>query len=320
MAQNVLAGKTTRIPGIGEFNLPLSRNDLMLILVAFNMAGIGFETYLAHLISGGIKPAESIPVFFGPIAGAIVFVALFLRVRHQAYTSATLIIIGVSALSVVVGVLGSSFHWERALAPSYLPGARLRWDWIIFAPPVMAPLAFAGIGLIGILAALEDTQPETGQLTLPGVLSFKAPLTQTTQLFWLVALGLAAATLSAFLDHGRTQFEDVFVWIPVFLGTFGSVLTLLMALYARRTRADYFIFFWTMVLMIWVGVMGLGLHFNADLPEGPDGGINAERLIRGAPIMAPLLFANMGALGIISMVGADVVDAEESPAEGHSGG
>lgn len=294
----------TMIPGIGEFNLPLTRNDLLLLLVAFTEIGVGFETWLAHQISGGIKPAEAIPVVFGPIAGIVLLAALGLRLRYAAVTASTLIIIGVASLSIVVGVLGSAFHWDRALGP----GETLRWDWVIYAPPIAGPLTFAGVGLMAIIAALEDTRPESGRLSLPGVLTFQTPLTQTQQLLWLVALGLVGATLSAFLDHGRTEFDQVFVWIPVVLGAFASVVTLVMALYHYRTSTDYFIFFWTMMLMIGVGVLGLGLHLNADLPEGPSGGISTERLIRGAPVMAPLLFSIMGVLGVITMIGAPVQD------------
>ena len=307
--------RSITIPGIGEFHLPLTRNDLMIMLVAINMIGIGLETYLAHLISGSIKPAESIPVYFGPAAGIAILAILFKGIRSpQRATYERMAILGISALSVVVGILGTSFHWERALAPSNIPGADLRWDWIIYAPPVVAPLAFAGIGLMGVLSSLEE--PEPGRFELAGMLSFQTPMSKTRQLFWLVALGLAAATLSAFLDHGRTDFENNFVWIPTFAGIFGTCITLIMAMYERHTPSDYFIFFWVMMLMLWVGVMGMGLHINADLPEGPQGGINTERLIRGAPVMAPMLFANMGLLGIISMVGAEVYRAEdETPSE-----
>jgi hypothetical protein len=282
------------------------------MLVAFNLFAVGVECALAHLISGGIKPAEAIPVVFGPLAGLGVSLALYLRLWRKAMTTSTLIVIGVASLSVAVGILGAAFHGNRALAPTYLPGSRLRWDWIIYAPPIAAPLSFAGIGLMAIVAALEDTQPETGQLSLPGVLTFKTPLAQTRQLLWLVSLGLFGATLSAFLDHGRTQFEDFLVWIPVIFGLLGAVVTLLMALYHRPTSADYFIFFWVMMLMIVVGILGMGLHINVDLPEGPEGGINWERLIRAAPPMAPLLFANMGILGIITMVGAETADEDSS--------
>ncbi len=296
----------TRVPGIGTFKLPLKRDDLMLILVAFNMVAIGFETYLAHLISGGIKPGEAIPVGFGPVAGVIMVVALFLRIRGKAPTQTTLVILGVAAASVVVGILGTAFHWERGIAPAVMPGNRIRWDWLIHAPPVLGPLAFAGIGLMGILSALKEKVP--GQFEFPGVFSLNTPLSKTRQLLWLVGLGLAAATFSSFIDHARTDFEDPFVWTPVVIGVFGSVVTLVLAMLPKHTSSDYFVFFWTMMLMVLLGVMGLGLHINADLPEGPQGGINTERFIRGAPVMAPLLFANMGILGLITMVGAETDD------------
>jgi hypothetical protein len=293
-----------RIPGIGELKLPVTRNDLLLLMVAFMEIGLGVETYLAHLISGEVKPAESIPVFFGPLAGLILLIAVFIRLRRRALTQASLIIIGVAIASVVVGVVGSAFHWARIVPPAGFADRGLRWDWIIFAPPVAGPLSFAGVGLLAILAVLEDTKPETGRLTLPGIITFNTPLPQTRQFLWLIAFGLYAATLSSFLDHGRTSFENIMVWIPVVLGLFGSIATTLMALYAQRTRSDWFIFFWVMIAMIGMGVLGLGLHINADLPEGTSN-IVIERFIRGAPVMAPLLFALMGTFGLITMVDAD---------------
>lgn len=316
MAERPFTFHKTPIPGIGEFNLPLTRNDLLLILVAFSEIAVGVETYLAHLISGSLKPAESIPVFFGPAAGLLLVLALYLRVWRRSITASTLLIIAVAAASIVVGIMGSVFHWDRALAPGSFPGDRLRWDWVIYAPPVAGPLAFAGIGFMGIIAALEDTKPESGRLSLPGVFTFNTPLTQTQQLLWLVALGMLAATISAFLDHGRTGFEDIFVWIPVFTGVFATIATLLMALYQQRSEADYFIFFWTMMMMIAVGVIGMALHINADLPEGLNAGLSADRFIRGAPVMAPLLFANMGILGIITIVGAEVAPKTEKNVPG----
>lgn len=296
----------TRIPGIGIFRLPVTRNDLLLLLVAFTEIGTGLETYLAHLISGGVKPMEAIPVIFGPSAGLLLLIAMAMRLRQGPRLPSTLLVLGVAAASVAVGVIGSAFHWARAVPPPNL-GQSLQWDWIIYAPPVLGPLSFAGIGLLAIIALLEDTTPETGRLTLPGVITFNTPMPQTRQFLWLVAFGLYAATISAFLDHGRTSFENIFVWIPAVLGLFGSVTVTLMAVYPTHRKSDYFVFFWVMVLMILMGVLGLGLHVNYDLPEGT-AGINIERFIRGAPIMAPMLFAIMGTFGIVTMVGAETED------------
>lgn len=310
MRLSTLPSKTTRIPGIGDLRLPVTRNDMLLLLVALAEIGIGVETYLAHLISGSIKPAEAIPVVFGPVAGLILLFALYLRIARKSITLSTLVVMGVAGASVAVGVIGTAFHWSRALPPTSI-GQSLRWDWLVYAPPVVGPLAFAGVGILAILAVLEDTKPESGRLTLPGVLTFQTPLPQTRQFFWLIAFGLYAATLSAFLDHGRTEFENVFVWIPAVLGLFGAIATTLMAIYRHHTETDYFIFFWVMVSMVLMGILGLGLHVNADLPEGGSG-INVERFIRGAPVMAPMLFAIMGAFGIITMIGAETHEGEDN--------
>ena len=308
--------RVSRIPGIGTFHLPLSRNDLLLLLVAFTEIGMGFETFLAHLISGDVKPGEAIPVVFGPVAGALLIFAMIMRVRaRRATLPSSLLVILVGLASVGVGVIGSAFHWARLLPPTNFANYGLQFDWIIYAPPVAGPLAFAGVGLLAIIALLVDTDPETGKLTLPGVITFHTPLPQTRQFFWLVAFGLYAATLSATLDHARTGFEDVFVMIPLFLGVFASIVTTLMALYSKHTTADYFTYFWVMVLMVLMGILGLGLHVNVDLPEGPTGGIQIERFIRGAPIMAPMLFAIMGSFGLITMIDAPVDDERETPEE-----
>jgi hypothetical protein len=56
----------------------------------------------------------------------------------------------------------------------------------------------------------------------------------------------------------------------------------------------------TMLLLIGVGVLGSALHVNANLIA--EGTIVGERFIRGAPFLAPLLFSNMGALGLIALL------------------
>lgn len=301
MTQRTIA--PTRIPGIGELRLPVTRNDLLLLMVAFMQIGLGVETYLAHLISGSIKPGEMVPIVFGPAAGLLLLVALALRLRRRSIVLPSLMIIAVAVASVIVGIVGTAFHWDRVLPPQSVAGG-LRWDWLVFAPPVVGPLSFAGVGLLAIVAVLEDTKPESGKLTLPGVITFNTPLPQTRQFLWLVAFGLYAATLSSFLDHGRTSFENVFVWTPVILGLFGSITTTVMAVYERHTKSDYLTYFWVMILMILLGVLGLGLHINADLPEGASN-IVLERFVRGAPVMAPMLFALIGAFGLITMIGAE---------------
>ena len=46
----------------------------MLLIVVMNEAFLGLEHYLAHMISGTLRPNEMIPLLFGPISGALLFI------------------------------------------------------------------------------------------------------------------------------------------------------------------------------------------------------------------------------------------------------
>jgi uncharacterized membrane protein YdjX (TVP38/TMEM64 family) len=55
-----------------------------------------------------------------------------------------------------------------------------------------------------------------------------------------------------------------------------------------------------MLLLIAVGVVGALLHVGFNLVA--QGTVVVERFIRGAPFLAPLLFSNMGTLGLIVLL------------------
>jgi hypothetical protein len=55
-----------------------------------------------------------------------------------------------------------------------------------------------------------------------------------------------------------------------------------------------------MVLLILVGVVGFLLHIQTDLTAQRV--IVPERFLRGAPFLAPMLFANMGLVGLITLL------------------
>ncbi|MFN2150970.1 MAG: hypothetical protein ACK2T5_05180 [Anaerolineales bacterium] len=71
-------------------------------------------------------------------------------------------------------------------------------------------------------------------------------------------------------------------------------------------RGDLAVYFLAMSLLIAVGVIGLVLHIQQNLTAS--GLVIQERFVRGAPFLAPLLYANMGALGLITLL-----DPSENP-------
>lgn len=56
----------------------------------------------------------------------------------------------------------------------------------------------------------------------------------------------------------------------------------------------------TVILLIVTGVLGLWLHIRADLTTGNV--IVIERFLRGAPILAPLFYTDMGLLGLLVLI------------------
>ena len=73
-----------------------------------------------------------------------------------------------------------------------------------------------------------------------------------------------------------------------------------MGAYVRVDRGDLFTYLVAMGLMVLVGLIGAVLHVLHDLTG--HGVLLVERAIRGAPLMAPLLFANMGVLGVMLLL------------------
>ena len=55
-----------------------------------------------------------------------------------------------------------------------------------------------------------------------------------------------------------------------------------------------------MVLLILIGLLSFTLHVNTSLI--PRGTIVVERFVRGSPLLAPLLFANVGLLGLLVLL------------------
>jgi hypothetical protein len=288
----------TVLPPIRRIRLPLSRDQFMLLMAATNEFFLALDIYLAHSISGAIRPNEWIPIIFGPIAGALLLLTglIALRKRPLAATLASVVF----ACSIGVGLLGAYFHVVRAILPTAPAGQRVTLDLLVWAPPVLGPLTFALVGLLGISAAWVEDPPDSGTLVLPGGVRLQLPYSKTHAYFFMVGMGTLATVISSVLDHARTGFENPWLWIPTVSGVFGTVVAVTLGGVHRPSRADLITYTLTMLLLIGVGVIGAVLHIQDNLTSR--GVFVVERFIRGAPVLAPLLFANMGTLGLIALL------------------
>ncbi|HEY64491.1 MAG TPA: hypothetical protein G4O02_07950 [Caldilineae bacterium] len=278
--------------------LLLTRDQWMLLMAAINELFLGLDTYLAHKISGTIRPYEWIPIIFGTVAGVLLLLAGLLALRRRSL--ATVIATLVLASSIVVGLLGAYFHLVRIVLPNAPPGQRVFLDLFVWGPPILGPLTFALVGVLGISAAWIEDPPDSGVLVLIRGWRLHLPYSKTCAYFFWVSLGTLATVISSVLDHARTGFENPWLWVPTVAGIFGTAVAFALGAIERPTRADLLTYVAAMLLLIAVGVIGAVLHISANLVAGY--AIVPERFIRGAPFLAPLLFSNMGALGLIALM------------------
>jgi hypothetical protein len=288
----------TVFPPLRRIRLPLSRDQLMLLMAAVNEIFLGIDIYLAHSISGTIVPNEWIPIIFGPLAGVLLLFTGLIATRRRPLATGIANI--VFLCSIVVGLLGAYFHILRAILPTGPLGQQVTVNLLVWAPPILGPLTFSLVGVLGISAAWLEDPPDSGRLALMSGRHVQLPFAKTRAYFFWVGLGALATVISAVLDHARTNFENPWLWVPTAVGVFGVVVAVTLGIIDRPTRADLITYTVAMLLLIVVGVVGALLHVNANLIAG--GTVVAERFIRGAPFLAPLLFCNMGALGLIALL------------------
>ncbi len=284
-------------PRLAKIKIPLTRDQLMLIMAAINEIFLGIDIYLAHLLSGTIVLREWIPILFGPIAGLLLLLAGWFAGKNRkiAVWIANIVFI----LSIIVGFLGTYFHFIRAILPTGPAGSKISIEMLIWAPPIIGPLVFSLVGLLGITAIWREEPLNSGRLILFREKAIQLPFSKTRAFFLMVSLGTLATLISSVLDHARNNFQNPWVWVPVVAGVLGVIVPLIMAVMDEPKRGDLLIYFLVMGLLILVGVIGAGLHILDNLTSKSQ--FVAERFIRGAPFLAPLLFANMGTLGLLNL-------------------
>lgn len=287
---------TQLFPGLQQIELPLSRDQLMLLMAAVNEIFLGIDIYLAHSISGTIVTREWIPILFGPAAGFLLLAAGLLarKKRDSALVIANLVFVS----SIAVGLLGAYYHFVRAILPHAPPGFKVSINLLVWAPPVVGPLVFSLVGLLGISAVWREDPVDSGRLQIWKGRRIQLPYSKTSAYYFMVSLGTLATLLSSVLDHARTDFQNPWLWVPVGTGLLGVIVAALMGFLDQPRRGDILIYTLAMLLLIVTGGVGAYLHIKQNLTA--DLIVVPERFIRGAPFLAPLLFANMGMLGLLT--------------------
>ena len=247
---------------------------LVELFVAANFAGLVLDIYLAHSENSFRRTSEYIPLFFSMAAAIVLAVVIALRRRWPEAWRDVGHLIG--WLSIAVGLAGVVLHLDSG----FFQDRTIRS--LTYAAPFAAPLAYTGLGLLLVANRLVDPESaEWGQ--------------------WMLLLGLggfAGNFIFSLTDHAQNGFFNPLEWLPVVTSAF-AVGFLLVPLMMRVTGRYLWLCAAVLGVQAVVGVLGSALHVWADVRK--PGADLFEKILSGAPPMAPLLFPNLVLLTLIAL-------------------
>ncbi|HVY61492.1 MAG TPA: hypothetical protein VHF22_07555 [Planctomycetota bacterium] len=286
------------IPGFAR-KLLGDRDALFLLTGATTMFFLALDAWLSHLSSGTITRDEWIPVAFGPPAGLLLLAAGAVALRKRA--AAVWIAVPIYLAAIAVGGLGAWLHYSKLVVPNLSWVKTLEGGPFVYVPPILAPLAFALTGALGLSALFEESPQGSGRIRIAGQRHVQMPLAKDRAYLLLVALGIVLAVVSATLDHGHEGLGDPWMWLATAAGVFAAVATFVHGLESAPPPESRIAVLVALGALALTGLLGEGFHLHADI-ERAGGHLVPEKFIAGAPPMAPLLYAYMATLGAITVL------------------
>ncbi len=246
------------------------------LFVTANLAILAADIYIAHSVNHFQKWAEYIPLYFS--MGAPIVLAILIALRWIGHLEAAWRDVGymVGWLSVLVGLGGVLYHLEsRFFLDRTLKS-------LTYAAPFAAPLAYAGLGFLLLMNRMVAARSAEWAR-------------------WVIFLALGGFFgnfVLSLTDHASNGFFANTEWIPVVSSALATGF-LIVPLILTVTRRFMDMCLIVMVAQALVGVLGFWFHIQANLVE--PGHNLFDRLVNGAPPMAPLLFPNLVGLALIGI-------------------
>lgn len=260
---------------------PLSYVELFAVA---NIAFLAIDIGLAHSVNAFAHPAEWVPVGFSLIAPLILGTAMLVGGLRPPLSQAGPVsrrlaralglLIGWGA--IVVGIAGLLLHLDSV----FFREQTLKN--LVYAAPFAAPLAYTGVGLLLLLNRTTDAR-------------------SIEWARWVVLLALGGFVGNFVLtlaDHAQNGFFRSSEWIGVVASAWAvSSLCAVIVVYDNRPLVKLALA--VMVAQVLVGVLGFYLHVMADLRAAAAS--VRERFLYGAPVFAPLLFADLALLATLAL-------------------
>ena len=249
---------------------------LVELFVTVNLAILAADIFIAHSVNHFQKAAEYIPLYFS--IGAPVILACVIAFRWMWGFEAPWRDVGyaVGWLSVLVGLGGVLYHLEsRFFLDRTLKS-------LTYAAPFAAPLAYSGLGFLLLMNRMVAARS----------------LEWARWVILLALGGFFGNFVLSLTDHASNGFFARTEWIPVISSAFATGF-LIIPLMLTVTRRFLDLCLVVMLGQAFVGLLGFWFHMRANLVE-PGHNI-FDKLVNGAPPMAPLLFPNLVGLALIGI-------------------
>ena len=251
--------------------------DLWLeLFVTANLAILAGDIYIAHSVNHFRKVAEYIPLYFSAGAPVVLLAGVLLRGLRGYVAAWRDLGYFIGWASILVGLAGVLYHL----------GSRFFLDHTLksltYAAPFAAPLAYTGLGFLLLVNRM-------------------VPVRSSEWARWVVLLALGGFFgnfVLSLTDHASNGFFANTEWIPVISSAFATGFLLVpLILSTARRYLDLCVV--VMLAQAGVGVLGFWFHLQANLVE--PGNSLFDKMVNGAPPMAPLLFPNLVGLAFIGI-------------------
>lgn len=261
------------------------KTQILLSAMALNFLLTGVDVLIAHSQNNFFR-WELIPLIYTPLA----VIAVLTQVVVHSNGIIKRMFQTVMWLGVIVGVIGTLFHLAGNATSSQVSLHRL----LIEGSPIAAPIAFAGISSFALVSEHYRGNVRRSKLLL------------------LVGFGFLGAVIAAYLDHARLGFTPSYTLIPIVTGSLATVTCFYMA-YSKPNQKETHICLFVLVLNLFAGILGFGFHLVGDLFGSQT--IIWARIFYRNPLLGPLLFCNLAALGGLSLITESVGMQRDSRGE-----
>jgi hypothetical protein len=246
------------------------------LFVTTNLAILAADIFIAHSVNHFQKAAEYIPLYFSIGAPVVLTCVIGLRWIWDLRTPWRDVGYAIGWLSVMVGLGGVLYHLEsRFFLDRTLKS-------LTYAAPFAAPLAYSGLGFLLLMNRMVAVRS----------------LEWARWVILLALGGFFGNFVLSLTDHASNGFFARTEWIPVISSAFATGF-LVIPLLLTVTRRFLDLCLVVMLGQAFVGVLGFWFHMRANLVE--PGRNLFDKLVNGAPPMAPLLFPNLVGLALIGL-------------------